>query len=121
MSTKQLASALCMIAEPMSRIAKDEEINGVLTEFSERMRSGEKMNVAQKSGELLAVVPLLLDKHYGDMITIISAMTGKTRAEVEAQRGFEMIDEMMKSIDAEFLRFFKSSAAMAQTATALTK
>lgn len=117
MNTKQLAAALCRLTQPVSRIAKDEEINKMLSDMAKQ----KKMTMAEKAGALLELVPLLLDKHYADAIQIIAAMTGRLDAEVETLNGMEMIAELRSSIDAEFVRFFRSSAAMAQTATVQQK
>lgn len=117
MNTKQLAAALCRLTQPVSRIAKDEEINKMLSDMAKQ----KKMTMAEKAGALLELVPLLLDKHYADAIQIIAAMTGRLDAEVETLNGMEMIAELRNSIDAEFVRFFRSSAAMAQTATVQQK
>lgn len=117
MNTKQLAAALCRLTQPVSRIAKDEEINKMLSDMAKQ----KKMTMAEKAGALLELVPLLLDKHYSDAIQIIAAMTGRLDAEVETLNGMEMIAELRNSIDAELVRFFRSSAAMAQTATVQQK
>lgn len=121
MNTKQLAAALCRLTQPVSRIAKDEEINAALSAMSKQMRENEHMTMAEKAGALLELVPLLLEKHYADAVEIIAAMTGRLASEVETLNGMQMIAELRDSVDAEFVRFFRSSAAMAQTATARRK
>lgn len=117
MNTKQLASALCQLTAPMSKIAKDTALNDVFNGIAQKMRDGDRMTNFEKVGELLTVVPVLLETHYADMIRIIAVMTGRTDAEVEALNGFTMIDELKNCIDKQFLDFFRSSAVMAQTQT----
>ncbi len=116
MNVKQLSAALCQLTLPVSRIATDTALNGVFERCAEKMKKAAYMTTFEKMGMLLEAVPVLLETHYEDTIRIVSIMTGRSIAEVEAQNGMEMIDEMMKSVDEQFLRFFRSSAAMAQTA-----
>lgn len=116
MSTRQLAGALCRLTPPMGRIAADEELSGVFTRLKNEMRENEHMTTAQKAAILLETVPVLLETHYEDTIAIIAVMTDRTAAEVDALNGYEMIGELRGCIDSRFIDFFKSSAAMAQTA-----
>lgn len=117
MNTKQLAGVLCALVQPANRIATDSALNGVFERCAEKMKTAAYMTQIEKMGMLLEAVPVLLETHYDDTIKIISIMTGKTCAEVEEQNGMEMINEMMKSIDEQFLRFFKSSAVTDKTET----
>ena len=117
MNTRDIAKTLCALTQPVSRIAKDESLNGVFGELARKMRDNPEMTVLEKAGELMGVVPVLLADHYEDTIHVISIMTGKTAKEIEEMNGMAMIDEMRKCIDKQFLDFFRSSAAMAQTTT----
>lgn len=116
MSTKQLAAALCQLTAPMSRIAKSEAINGVFAEVERKIKENQHMTVFEKIGMLMETVPALLENHYDDTIRIAAIMTGRTTEEVEALNGYALIEEMRDCIDKQFLGFFRSSAAMAQTA-----
>ena len=117
MNTKQLAAALCQLTRPMSRIATDDSLGRVFANVQHAMERNEHVSVMEKTGMLLEAVPVLLQTHYDDVIQIVSIMTGKMAAEVEAQNGMEMIDEMRKCIDSQFMGFFRSSAAMGLTET----
>lgn len=117
MNVKQLSAALCQLVQPMSRIAKDESLNGLFADIDNMAKTKEHMTTFEKMGMLLEAVPVLLAAHYGDVIRIIAIMTGRTDAEVEKLNGFEMIDEMRRCIDSQFMSFFKSSAAMGKTET----
>lgn len=117
MNVKQLSAALCQLVQPMSRIAKDESLNGLFTDIDNAAKTKEHMTMFEKVGMLLEAVPVLLMAHYGDVIRIVAIMTGHTDAEVEALNGYEMIDEMRRCIDSQFLSFFRSSAVMGQTST----
>ncbi len=117
MNTRQLAAALCQLTKPMQNIAADEALNGVFESIDARMKSSKYLSAMEKMGMMLDTVPILLETHYGDTIRIIAIMNGKSIAEVEAQNGMEMIDELRKSIDSQFVGFFRSSAAMVVTPT----
>lgn len=110
MNVKQLSAALCQLAAPMARIAKDESLNSLFAEIGKKVQSREILTNFNKMGMLLEAVPVLLESHYADTIRIMAIMTGRTDAEVEELNGMDMIDEMMKCIDDQFLRFFRSSA-----------
>ena len=110
MNVKQLSAALCQLVQPMRRIAKDESLNGLFTDIDNAAKTKEHMTMFEKVG-------MLLEAHYGDVIRIVAIMTGHTDAEVEALNGYEMINEMRRCIDSQFLSFFKSSAVTAQTST----
>ena len=115
MNTRQLAAAMCQLTQPMSRIATDDSLSRVFTNIQHAMERNKNMSVMEKMGMLLEAVPILLQAHYDDTIMIISVMTGKTTAEVEAQNGMQMITELRECIDKQFLDFFRSSAAMGKT------
>ena len=118
MNVRQLSGALCELTVPMARIAKDESLNGLFAEIDKTAKERERLTNFEKMGMLLEAVPVLLMTHYGDMIRIAAIMTGRTDAEVEVLNGMDMIEEMKKSIDEQFLRFFKSSAVTGKTMTA---
>ena len=117
MNVRQMSAALCELTAPMARIAKDASLNGLFEEIDKAAREREHLTNFEKMGMLLEAVPVLLMAHYGDVIRIAAIMTGHTDAEVEELNGMEMIDEMRKSIDEQFLRFFKSSAVTGKTLT----
>lgn len=117
MSTKQLANALCQLVQPMANIAKEEELNGLLTGVAKKMETNKNMTNLEKMGEILPAVTVMLEKRYADTIRIIAIMTGRTDAEVEEMNGFAMVNEMIGSIDKKFVDFFMSAAVTVQTST----
>ena len=117
MNVRQLSGALCQLTAPMGSIAKDESLNGLFALIDKSAQEQAHMTMLAKMGMLLDAVPILLETHYEDVILIASVLLGKSTAEVETMNGMVMIDEMRKSIDDQFLRFFKSSAVTAQTKT----
>ena len=85
--------------------------------MDKKLKDGGGMTVFEKMGEMLGLVPVLLEYHYTDTIRIIAIMTGRTDAEVEALNGYQMIGELRACIDSQFLDFFRSSAVMDKTST----
>lgn len=105
MNTKQLAHALCDMADPLSRITQSKELNDALSEY--QAGYSESQTVLQKSsGLLMKVVPSLLYTHYDDMVKVVSVMTGKTVEEVNQQNGMQTIADVKTFFDEDFADFF---------------
>lgn len=115
MNVRQLSAALCQLVQPMANIAKEEELNGLFNDVAKKMQANKRMTRLEKMGELLPVITILLEKRYADTIRIVAVMTDRTDAEVEEMNGFDMVSEMIESIDKKFMDFFKSAAVMDQT------
>lgn len=111
MNTAQLAKALCTLSAPVGRLVEDVELmRGIADAGKDKSTIGEKM------GALLPkVIPALLDKHFDDVVLILSALTGKTAAAIRKQNGFETIKDVRSCFDKDLLDFFKSSADMERT------
>lgn len=114
MNMREMATALCALAAPMSNIAKDEALCEKIQGMSGMMMDAQKPMI-RKAGELLTVVPEILGKHYEDTIRIAAALTGKTPMETEEANAMEMISQIIESVDDRLLGFFKLSAATEQT------
>lgn len=108
MSTTQAAKCLCRIAEPMGRIGADEKITGYLKTLGAK-KGRPVLEVA--TGALATLLPVLLDKHYDDVAEIISAMTGKSREEIDAQNMLVTMRDAKECIDRELIDFFMPSSA----------
>jgi hypothetical protein len=117
MNVRQLSAALCQLVQPMANIAKEEDLNGLFNDVAKKMQANKRMTRLEKMGELLPVITILLEKRYADTIRIVAVMTDRTDAEVEEMNGFDMVSEMIESIDKKFMDFFKSAAVMDQTPT----
>ena len=114
MNTEQLAVCLCKIAPALARIGMDDGTNRAFAALSGKLEGCTRMQqLAQMVGTL---VPSLLGAHFDDMVTIVSAMTGKTEEGVRAQNGFVTIRDVKSFFDEDFLDFFKSSAVQGQNA-----
>lgn len=112
MNTDQLADALCAIAEPMERIGADDEFNKKIAEFSERQKKdGGVTKLESLTGMIATTIPWLLSRHRKDVFAILSVLTGKSVADIEAQNGFVTIREARACLDKELTDFFKSFGA----------
>ena len=60
------------------------------------------------------LAPALLKTHRDDLYAVVSALTGKTVAEIDAQKGLQTIKDIKESFDGELADFFKSAADTAQ-------
>ena len=111
MNTAQLAKALCTLSAPVGRLVEDVELmRGIADAGKGKETMGEKL------GALLPkVIPALLDKHFDDVVLILSALTGKTAEAIRKQNGFETIKDVRSCFDGDLLDFFKSSAGMERT------
>ena len=110
MNTKQLAQALCAMADPLSRITQSKELNEALSAYSTNHR--EDQTVLQKfSGLIEKTVPALLCTHYDDMVKVIAVMTGKSAEEINNQNGAQTIIEVKTFFDKDFSDFFTTFSA----------
>lgn len=112
MNTKQLAKALCELTQPVANICGDAEVMSALAVVRD-MQAGK--NVGCIADVIAKVMPVLLDKHYGDATAILSALTGKSREEIDRQSGMQTVTDIMTCMDGDVLNFFTSSAPTAQT------
>lgn len=108
MSTVQAAKCLCRIAEPVGRIGADEKITAYL-----KTLSGQKGKplIAVLTGAMSYLMPVLLDTHYDDVAEVLSAMTGKSREEIDKQKLIVTMRDAKECIDQDLIDFFTSSAA----------
>lgn len=107
MNTVQLADALVRIAGPIERIGKDEELNGQILEMGERFQSGKLTNIEKTARMVSMCIPALLQRHRADTMEILSALTGRSVAEIAAQPGLQTIREARESLDEDLLSFFR--------------
>lgn len=113
MDTRQMAEAMCKLAEPVGNLMSDKP-------FTERIasalaKSGEKTVGEQLSTAIKTVLPSLLNDHLEDVIAVASALTGKSAEKIAKQRGVETILDLRDCFDKELLDFFKSSAPSGRT------
>lgn len=108
----QLAEALCLIAQPLERITRDDEVSKVFADLGEKYR--EKTVFGKFAGYAYArVIPLLMRDHKDDLFEILAILTGKTVETIHKQNGFITVLEMKKWITDDVIRFFTSSADLA--------
>lgn len=114
MSTKQAANTLVRLALPVKRITSDDA-------FIEMLRSMAAVNrtrtLADMANVILDAVPLLLEGHYSDLVTIAAVITGKEAKKVEDEPLEDLIADLKECIDDEYVRFFTSSMQRAMKAS----
>lgn len=108
MNSTELCTALCALAEPVRRLAEDDEVADAL-----RRMAGNKA-ARTVMGRLIGAayadfVPLLLKKHKSDTFAVLSILTGKTVEELEKQNGFQLMKDVRSVFNSELIRFFGSS------------
>ena len=114
MDTRQMADALCKLADPIGNMVADKACTDALARALQRDQDGtigEQLAHAAK-----AVLPQLLGPHLDDLIAVAAALTGKTAKQVAEQRGTETIRDLMDCFDKDLVDFFKSSARTASKA-----
>lgn len=109
MNTKQLTKALCDLTLSIANICGDKEVMDALTVLR-KVQQGE--SVGSIADVIAKVVPVLLDKHYDDAVAILSALTGKSRKEIDEQSGAQTINDIMACMDGDLSTFFTQSAPM---------
>lgn len=113
MDTRQMAEALCGLAEPFGNMAEDKAFTDGMADALRRKQEGTIGE--QLSGAIKAMLPLLLRDHLEDVIAVAAALTGKSREQVAKQRGMETIRDLMDCFDKDLVDFFRSSARPGQT------
>lgn len=109
MNGDQLATCLCIITEPMERIAEDDAVVDAVKGCMEtRVMDGKTVRYMDIPRAALRMIPVLLSKHRRDTFTILGAMSGKTAEEIAQQNGLKMISDIKSAFDADLLRFFMS-------------
>lgn len=108
MNTRQMADALCKLAEPIGNMVADKQ-------FTDAFASALKRDQEGTIGEQIAhaaktVLPQILGTHFDDLIAIAASLTGKTNEQVAMQKGTETIRDLMDCFDKDLVDFFKSSA-----------
>ena len=109
MSTGEMADVLVQIAEPVANIAADPKITAALDGYSKAQKSGK--TVAETFGKMIGkLAPALLQTRRNDVYVILSVLTGKTIAEIDAQKFTQTVSDVKACWDSELLDFFKSAA-----------
>lgn len=108
MNTRQMADALCKLAEPIGNMVADKQFTDA---FASALKHDQEGTIGEQIAHAAkAVLPQILGTHFDDLIAIAAAMTGKTAEQVAAQRGTETIRDLMGCFDKDLVDFFKSSA-----------
>lgn len=112
MGAREQAKLLCAIAPKVSKICQDAEFNTKLAQISKKNQEcAGKRTVFQTYADMFeACAPLLLDRHYDDVMDIASGLLGKTAEEMERAGILAIIRELKTVADEDLIGFFKQSA-----------
>lgn len=110
MNGEQLATCLCIIAEPLERMADDNEIADVLRGCMKRSEDGKTVGVDIPRA-VLRMMPVLLGKYRRDTFKILGAMNGKNADEIAKQNGLSVIRDIKACFDKDLFDFFSLSVS----------
>lgn len=105
--TQESGAALCKLLPAALRIVEDPAIADALTSFKEETTVPYPLFMLQICSK---VAPVLLQTHFDDTITVISAFTGKTEDAIKAQTGKETLKDISDCLHMDVLDFFTPSA-----------
>lgn len=106
MNTEELADALCRLAGPFCRIARDERVIAAMAKTKKRGRHWE---TAEK------LIPLLLQDHREDAAEILGILTGREKEKILLQSALETIQDIRECADKELTDFFLSAGRTRKT------
>ena len=106
MPAKQAAKVLVRIAMPVKAITNDEAFIKLLHEMAAVNRVREPIDMINT---ILEAVPLLLEAHYMDVMTVAATIIDKPVQEAEEMSLQTLIDAVRENLDGEYLRFFTQS------------
>lgn len=112
MNTDQMAKCMCELVEPAAEIMADEAVSKAVAGFD---NTKDQSFLQMIGSAATALVPLLLKTHYTALVTVLSAMTGKTVAVIRKQKGLQTIKDVRECLDQDLIDFFKSSAPTEKT------
>ena len=89
MTTDELAVCLCKAAEPISNLMEDEEVTTAFADLAKKM-DGKGSVIGMFGAFVSVVVPALLgETHREDTYALLSAVDGKSVAEIKKQNGIK--------------------------------
>lgn len=113
MTNDQATNTLIRLAQPISNILDDEEMGGLLKEFSGMEGLGYKKAIAKL---LPKVATIGLKNHRTDFYEIIGALGQIPTGKVGGMKLMETLAILRDSIDRDFLDFIESFGSQARTA-----
>ena len=106
MTTDQATIALIRIAGPLGRICDDEELVGMLGDFSKM----ENVGVVRAVGRILPqITSYALQKHKEDVYEIIGALSNNSTSKIAKMNFIEVINIIKDSYDEVLRDFFTRS------------
>lgn len=113
MNTVELKNTLCRLVGPMCRIAEDERTQAAFDALAQDRLSRLPL-LKGLSAVMAELAPILLQRHWDDMLQIASAVTGKSVGELRAQNGIATVAEFISCLDEDLGAFFSFAADSAQ-------
>lgn len=113
MNTDQMAKCMCELVEPAAEIMADEAVSKAVNDFFANVKDQSFLQMI--SSAVTGLVPLLLKTHYTALVTVLSAMTGKTVSVIRKQKGLQTIKDVRECLDQDLIDFFRSSAPTEKT------
>lgn len=108
MSTQELASCLCKIAEPIEALGKNEKVNAVLEAHAEKAKNVPKGSLFAQATQTIStsIQAFLCEENLPHTARILSALTGKSVDDIMAQKGVQTMKDIMDCLDEDLIRFF---------------
>jgi len=101
MPTEDMGKALCRLTPPLCRIAKDPKVEEALKQIR---REDALLLTLGKAGEIL--LPCLMGEHLGEMLEVLSILTGEEVETLRTQPGRETVGLFLRCVDEALVDFF---------------
>lgn len=101
MPTEAMGQALCRLTPPMCRMAKDPKVGEALKQIR---REDALLLTLGKVGEML--LPCLVGEHLGEMLEVLSILTGEDMETLRTQPGRETVALFLQCVDEALADFF---------------
>ena len=101
MPTEDMGKALCRLTPPLCRIAKDPKVEEALKQIR---REDALLLTLGKAGEML--LPCLMGEHLGEMLEVLSILTGEDTETLRTQPGRETVALFLQCVDEALADFF---------------
>ena len=101
MPTEDMGKALCRLTPPLCRIAKDPKVEEALKQIR---REDALLLTLGKAGEML--LPCLMGEHLGEMLEVLSILTGEDMETLRTQPGRETVGLFLQCVDEALADFF---------------
>lgn len=105
MDTNQLWGALVSLAAPLEALCSDERVYEMAKEYRERVKES-RLPVVSMCCFMAQLLPLLLNDHKADTLTILSIIEGKSISELARMNGAQLALDVYNAWKRELEPFF---------------